>query len=93
MRMTVTWITPREYSATIDERQLRDAAGGASREQDVSRLLDRMAGGQVLDDDAMLRLAAALEDHPSLLAAMEDDAHWASTGELEVTHVGREPCG
>jgi hypothetical protein len=93
MRITVTWITPREYSATIDERQLRDAVSGTSRDQEVSRLLDRVVGGQVLDDEAMLRLAAALEDHPSLLAAMEDDEHWASTGELEVTHVGREPCG
>jgi hypothetical protein len=56
MQITVTWITPREYSATIEERQLRDAVSRTSLEQEVSRLLDRMTGGQVLDDDAMLRL-------------------------------------
>jgi hypothetical protein len=85
MDIYVTWVTPREYTASLDDAALLSRVAGTSAEHEVHQLLARLQASGKLDDPGMTRLAAVIGDCPGLLA--ENDEHWTSTGASEVTHI------
>jgi hypothetical protein len=85
MQISVTWVTPREYSADIDTAELLGRVTGTAHEPEARRLLSQIEAGGTLDDDDMTQLAAVIGQHTALLP--EGDENWTSTGETEVTHV------
>ncbi len=74
----VTWVTPREYSASLDGAALLRRVTGTRAEPEVRQLLDQLQASGTLDDSDTMRLAAVIGEHPGLLA--EDHEHWTSTG-------------
>lgn len=86
MKISVTWVTPREYSAFVDTAELLGSGNGTSHEPRLRRLLSQLETGSTLGEDEMTQLAAVIEQHAALLP--EDEENWTSTGETEVTHVG-----
>jgi len=85
MDICVTWVTPREYGASLDDAALLSRVAGTSTEHEVHQLLARLQASGTLDDPDMTRLAAVIGEYPGLLT--EDDEHWTSTGACEVTHI------
>lgn len=85
MDIFVTWITPREYTATLDDAALLSRVAGTAAEHQVRQLLAQLHASGTLDDADMTRLAAVIGDYPGLLA--EDDENWTSTGAAEITHI------
>jgi hypothetical protein len=85
MNIYVTWVTPREYTATLDDAALLSRVARTGAEHQVRQLLARLHADGTLDDPDITRLAAVIGDHPGLLT--EDDEHWTSTGASEVTHI------
>jgi hypothetical protein len=85
MDIYVTWITPREYTASLDDAALLSRVAGTCAEHEVRQLLARLQASGTLDDPGMTRLAAVIGDYPGLLT--EDDEHWTSTGAAEVTRI------
>ena len=84
MDIYVTWVTPREYTASLDDAALLSRVAGTSAEHEVHQLLARLQASGTLDDPDMTRLAAVIGEYPGLLT---DDEHWTSTGASEVTHI------
>jgi hypothetical protein len=85
MDIYVTWVTPREYTAVLNDVALARALAGTTAGQEVRQLLTRLHAG-TLDDAGMTRLGEVIAGHPGLLA--EDEENWTSTGHTEVTHLG-----
>ncbi len=85
MDMYVSWVTPREYSASLDDAALLGRVAGTGLEHQVRELLARLHASGTLDDSDMTRLAAVIGEYPGLLT--EDDEHWTSTGASEVRHI------
>lgn len=85
MDICVTWVTPREYGASLDDAALLSRVAGTSAEHEVHQLLARLQASGTLDDSDMTRLAAVIGEYPGLLT--EDDEHWTSTGASEVIHI------
>lgn len=91
MDIYVTWVTPREYTASLDDAALLRRVAGTGAEHQVRQLLAQLQASRTLDDSDMTRLAAVIGEYPGLLT---EDEHWTSTGASEVTHVearGRPP--
>jgi hypothetical protein len=91
MKISVTWVTPREYSADLDMAELLSCFTGTAHQAQAQRLLSQIEAGSTLADDDMAKLAVAIGQHPAMLP--EDDQHWTSTGESEITHIQRTPAG
>lgn len=85
MDIYVTWVTPREYTASLDDAALLRRVAGTGAEHQVRQLLAQLQASGTLDDYDLTRLAAVIGEYPGLLT--EDDEHWTSTGASEVTHV------
>jgi hypothetical protein len=71
MKVSVTWMTSREYSAAIDTAKLLSCVTGTAYQAEARRLLSQIEAG------------------PAVLP--EDDQHWSSTGESEITHIQGMP--
>jgi hypothetical protein len=77
-----------------DESPAVDVAGalaGTAYQAEARWLLSQIEAGTALADDDMAKLAAVIEQHPAVLP--EDDQHWTSTGESEITHFQGIPTG
>jgi hypothetical protein len=85
MKISITWVTQREYSADIDTAELLSCVTGTAYEAEARRLLSQIEAGTALADDDMVQLAAVFGQHPALLP--EGDQNWISTGESEITHI------
>ena len=60
MDIYVTWITPREYTASLDDAALLSRVAGTGAEHEARQLLARLQASGTLDDPDMTRLAAVI---------------------------------
>jgi hypothetical protein len=88
MKLEAAWVTPRHYSGDFESDDLIARVTGTHHEADTRRLIAVMEAGRALDGHELERLCDIIAEHAASLLP-EDDAHWESTGEIEVTHVHR----